>query len=214
MRLNKMCPLCKSSLIQPFHQDLRRKYLRCEQCNLVFVEPQFLPSAAQEKSTYDLHQNNPHDLDYRKFLSKLATPLLSKLPPQSYGLDFGCGQGSALVAMLEEAGHKIEKFDPFYANNPQVLAAKYSFITCTEAIEHFHKPAQEWAQLLAMLKPNGILGIMTKLMINREKFAAWHYTHDQTHVSFFSRKTFEFLAQRDNLSLEFVANDAMIFQKK
>ena len=44
-------------------------------------------------------------------------------------------------------------------------------------------------------------------------FSRWHYKQDPTHVSFFSRETFTWLAARDGLTVEFIGNDVIILQK-
>jgi len=80
-----------------------RAYHRCARCNLIFVLPHALLSAQAEKAEYDQHQNHPQDLGYRRFLSRLANPLLDGLAPQSQGLDFGSGPGPTLSVMLKRA---------------------------------------------------------------------------------------------------------------
>lgn len=32
------CPLCQHSKADDFHQDKRRRYYRCQQCHLVYVD--------------------------------------------------------------------------------------------------------------------------------------------------------------------------------
>lgn len=54
---------------------------------------------------------------------------------------------------------------------------------------------------------------MTKLARDVDAFAHWHYKNDPTHVSFFSRETFSFLAERDGLEVEFVGNDVILLRK-
>jgi hypothetical protein len=54
---------------------------------------------------------------------------------------------------------------------------------------------------------------MTKRVIDRARFAAWHYTNDPTHVCFFSRETFTWLAVRWGARLEVLAPDIVMFQK-
>ena len=121
---------------------------------MVFVPLSQHLSFAEEKAIYDLHENHLDDPGYRQFLSRLATPLQSKLPPAAIGLDYGCGPGPMLARMLTEHGHQVELFDPFYANHPQVLQDHYDFVTCTEVAEHFRQPAKEFEALFALLKPN------------------------------------------------------------
>jgi len=54
---------------------------------------------------------------------------------------------------------------------------------------------------------------MTKQVIDLEAFACWHYKYDPTHVTFFSRATFRYLAERDKLELEFIGNDVILLRK-
>ncbi|MCM2678288.1 class I SAM-dependent methyltransferase [Echinimonas agarilytica] len=211
---NLVCPLCQCSTPRHYHTDERRQFWQCETCSLVFVEPSQRPLPEQEKALYDCHQNDVFDIRYRQFLSRLATPLLARVKPNSSGLDFGCGPGPALAAILTERGHHISVYDPFFAPCTIVLQDHYDFITCTEAIEHFHQPEKEWNTWMTLLKPQGYLGLMTGLVQSPSQFARWHYKLDPTHVSFFSRETFEFLAHRDGLTLEFFGSDAILLQRK
>ncbi|MBU0914534.1 MAG: class I SAM-dependent methyltransferase [Gammaproteobacteria bacterium] len=213
--MNSVCPLCHHSQPQPFCSDKRRAYFQCQQCFLVFADRTTLLSAEQEKAQYDLHQNQLDDPGYRKFLSRLSLPLLTTLKPeQKTGLDFGCGPGPLLAQMFSEAGKQMQVWDPFYAPEPQALQQKYHFVSCTEAIEHFINPAKEWSLWLDLLLPEGVLALMTKRYTDQSSFINWHYKNDPTHISFFHQRTFEYLAQRDQLDLEFPADDVVLFKKR
>jgi len=207
------CPLCKALESDKFFQDRRRPYHLCSQCSLVFVPPGFLLSPEQEKAEYDLHRNNPDDPEYRRFLSRLFIPLQACLNPGSRGLDFGSGPGPALPVMFEQAGHSMTVYDPFYARDPSALQGSYDFITASEVVEHLHDPGKELDRLWACLKPDGSLGIMTKLVLGREAFARWHYKNDPTHTCFFSRTTFSWLATYWQAGLIFADKDVVIFSK-
>ena len=98
------------------------------------------------------------DPGYRRFLSKLADPLRGRLAPGAHGLDYGCGPGPALAAMLREAGHEMALYDPVYYPDTAPLQARYDFVTCTEVAEHFHAPAQEFDRMGALLRPGGLAG--------------------------------------------------------
>ncbi|MCG2589203.1 class I SAM-dependent methyltransferase [Rhodohalobacter sulfatireducens] len=168
---------------------------------------------SSEKQRYDQHENDPEDEDYRDFLSQLFIPLINKLKPQSYGLDYGAGPGPTLSVMLEEAGQSMEIYDPFYANKPTVLGKRYDFITSTETVEHFYNPAVEFEQLWPLLKSGGYFGIMTLLRPEDETFSEWHYTHDETHVSFYSKKTFRWIADWLKADLTFYGDRVIILKK-
>jgi len=90
------CPLCNHEKSVLFHKDAHREYKRCPQCALVFVPKEQRLTPEKEKAVYDLHQNNPHDQGYRKFLSRLFDPIVERVQPGVKGLDFGCGPGPTL----------------------------------------------------------------------------------------------------------------------
>lgn len=207
------CILCGSTDTHYYYEDENRSYFKCHTCKLVMVPPHQHLSPEEEKKRYDLHENRPDDKGYRDFLSRLFSPLHSRLSPGSLGLDLGSGPGPALHLMFEEAGHQMRIYDPFYAADPSVFQHNYDFITATEVIEHMHDPRTDLNKVWGCLKQGGYLGIMTKLVRNREAFKTWHYIRDDTHVAFYSRDTFEWLAGHWNATVEFKGDDVIIFQK-
>ena len=211
---NRTCPLCETSDGKEFYRDKTRDYFRCRVCNLVFVPPSQFLSAEDEKARYDLHQNSPDDEEYRRFLSRIFIPIRGALSPGSLGLDFGSGPGPTLSVMFEETGYSMKIYDYFYSPDPSVLEKQYDFITATEVAEHLHNPKEELDRLWSCLKPGGKLGIMTKLALDRDAFANWHYKDDPTHVSFFSRATFEWLAGKWQANVTFTGKDVIIFSKE
>ncbi len=209
-----MCPLCHAfNIDKVYHQDNRRTFHSCDTCQLVFVPPEQFLSAEEEKAAYDHHQNSPDDQGYRSFLSRLFIPMNQRLSPGSYGLDFGSGPGPTLSTMFEEAGHSVALFDYFYANDRSVLEQLFDFISASEVVEHLHQLKQVLEELWNILKPGGILGIMTKRVINREAFSTWHYKNDLTHVCFFSEFTFQWLAGQWRAELTIVGNDVVLMKK-
>jgi SAM-dependent methyltransferase len=208
------CPLCRGGDIDPFYEDENRTYLKCLDCGLVFVPPCYWLSAEDEKAAYDLHENDPQDPGYRRFLSRLAAPLMERLEARQKGLDFGCGPGPTLPILLEAQGHRVDLYDPFYFNDPSVFHKQYDFICATEVVEHLRDPKRELAALFKMLRPGGWLGIMTKLVTDRHAFRQWHYIRDMTHICFYSRRTVDYLAQRFDARLDIAANDVMLLNKK
>lgn len=207
------CPLCHHANTHHYHQDQRRQYLQCSQCELVFVHPDSLPSRHQEIAEYQLHENAADDPGYRRFLSRVTDPLLPRLSPGAKGLDFGCGPAPVLAGMLTDAGMHMAVYDPVFFAQPAVLTHRYDFITCTEAIEHFHAPARELRLLTDCLIPSGVLAIMTKRVISAARFAHWHYKNDPTHVAFYSMATFEFIAARYGFCITSVDKDVVLLQK-
>ena len=207
------CPLCRTHESGLFHEDKRRLYFRCQVCSLIWVPSRQFLSPRQEKAEYDLHQNHPGDMGYRRFLGRLFDPMVNELPAASRGLDFGSGPGPTLSVMFEEAGHSMALYDPFYAPDRRVLDATYDFVTATEVVEHLHRPMDELDRLWRCVRPGGLLGLMTKLALGREAFARWHYKNDLTHVCFFSHDTFRWLGDRFGSAPRFIGQDVILFRK-
>lgn len=206
------CPLCRENQVEDFFSDKQRDYLKCSHCDLVFVPKAYWLSPEEEKGVYDLHENDPTDKGYRKFLSRLTTPLLENLKPARRGLDFGCGPGPALAMVMEGQGHKVDLFDPYYYPDPGLLKKQYDFITATEVVEHLARPDMEFTTLFNLLNPGGWLGIMTKMVKDKDAFRNWHYIRDLTHICFYSPSTFEYIAARFNARLFFEADDVVLFK--
>lgn len=91
MPVTDSCPLCEADDAADFHADGLRCYLRCRDCGLVFVPPAQRLSRAAELGEYLKHDNRLDVPGYRRFLSRLADPLLAHLAPASEVLDSGSG---------------------------------------------------------------------------------------------------------------------------
>ena len=207
------CPLCSGDTAF-FHQDAVRQYNRCLTCKLVFVPLTFHVSPEREKEEYDLHENNCEDEGYLKFLSRFSDPFVKTLKSQQCGLDFGCGPGPALAGLIEQHGHSVALYDPLYHRDRTVFDKKYNFITTTEVVEHFRDPVREFTQLFDMLLPCGSLGIMTKMVKDDSAFSTWHYIRDLTHIAFYSKDTFVYIANQFGSSVHFEADDVIFLQKQ
>ncbi len=209
----RQCIVCGSFSAGFFASVGGDRYERCGACQATFLNPEQRLSIDDEHARYRLHRNDPGDKDYRRFLSKLAGPLLQRLPLRAKGLDYGCGQGPALAGMLREAGHHVRLFDPLFYPDPEPLEDCYDFIVCAEVIEHFHWPATEFARLNRMLRPGGWLALMTCFQTDDNRFAAWHYRRDPTHVVFFREATLRYIASRFRWRCEIPVKDVALMQK-
>jgi SAM-dependent methyltransferase len=207
------CPVCEGAECRPFVNVDEREYWRCEQCHATFVHAARLPSPDAELQQYLLHRNRPDDCGYRRFLHRLAGPLLERLPSPQRGLDYGCGPGPALAAMLREAGHEVALYDPYFQPDRTVLAETYDFITCTEVAEHFHRPADEFRKLDALLRPGGWLALMTCFQEDDARFASWHYRRDPTHVVFYREATLRHVATQYGWHCEIPCSDVALMRK-
>ena len=140
-------------------------------------------------------------------------PLVERLNANSKGLDFGCGPGPALADILVKDGYEVDLYDPFFFPNQNIFSNQYDFITCTETVEHFHNPFEEFKKLDDLLIKGGLLGIMTNFLTEEEAFEKWYYRRDPTHVTFYSEETFEVIGEQRNWELEIISKDIVIFKK-
>lgn len=206
------CPLCRGSSLGLRAEVAGQAFLACGDCGLVHRERDAWPDAAAERSHYATHRNDPGDPGYRRWLARLADPLCARLPEGAEGLDYGCGPGPALAAMLVERGHRMAVWDPFFAPDRRALGRSYDFITCTEAVEHFHDPAAEFARIDRLLRPGGWLGLMTSIVAPDRDFATWRYARDPTHVCFYTERSLDWLAMRLGWSMQRPGPDVVLFR--
>ena len=207
------CPVCEHDAAHPFQTVGPRAYWRCPTCSSTFLQPDQRPGPAAEQAEYRLHQNHPGDAGYRRHLEQLTGPLLQRLPPAQSGLDFGCGPGPVLPDLLRDAGHAVALYDPFFHPDNTALAKRYDFVTCTEVVEHFHHPAEEFRRLQGLLKPGGWLGVMTRFQTDDARFAQWHYRRDPTHVVFYRETTLRWLAQHHGWLCEIPGPNVALLHK-
>lgn len=206
------CSVCHGLDVRHFECIGEKSYWRCEACLATFLDPVARLSAEAEKQVYLEHENDPHDPGYRRFLSKLADPLCTRLPEAAEILDYGCGPGPALADMLREAGHRVRLYDPFFHADETSLEPGYDAVTCTEVVEHFHDPAREFAYLGGLLRPGGWLAIMTCFQTEDARFANWQYRRDPTHVVFYREETLKLLAERHGWRCEIPVKDVALMQ--
>lgn len=208
------CIVCRSDDTQSFKTKDQKTYWDCNNCFAKYLDKDFYLDKDSEKSRYLEHQNEIGDPAYIKFLSKLIDPLRVKLNLNDRGLDFGCGHGPALAEMLRLEGFSMDLYDPFFFPNKDIFSNKYNFITCTETAEHFFNPNTEFETLNSLLLPGAWLGVMTTFLTDNNLFNDWYYRRDPAHVVFYSRRTFEVIAEQMNWDMEVPQKDVVLFHKK
>lgn len=177
----------------------------------------FVPAAqhaapADERARYETHRNSPDDAGYRAFLDRLLTPLADRLAPGARGLDYGSGPGPTASVMMRERGFTMSDYDPFFAPDEAALESTYDFLVCTEVVEHLRRPAEVFQHIDGLLKPGGVLGILTGVLEDDAAFPAWWYHNDITHIVFYRPETLAWIASRYGWTLERPSRDAAIFR--
>lgn len=169
-------------------------YFECHVCELRFLNPDLRLKAAEEKSRYELHNNDVDDPGYKNFVEPVYQIVKANLPIAARGLDFGAGAGPVLARRLEEGGFKVSLFDPYFWPDRKVLEFKYDFIVSCEVIEHLYNPSQEFQMLKSMLEPNGLLVLKTHFYSRDKNFETWYYRKDPTHVCFYTLNSMRWIA--------------------
>ena len=185
------CPLCGEGTADPFDVADGREYLHCPVCRLIFVPQKFWSSPPEERARYDMHKNAPDDEGYISFLETIAAPLAERLADGARGLDYGCGPEPVLCRLLRQRGFTILPYDPHYF--PEPPEGPFDFIVSTETFEHFRHPRREIERIRALLRPGGLLGLMTAFWSEEVFRANWHYRRDFTHLCFYRRETIEWI---------------------
>lgn len=206
------CPLCGAAN-RPFAEAHGRRYRRCDGCLATVLDPRDRLAADEERARYATHENDPADARYRAFLDRLGQPLVDRLPAGAEGLDYGSGPGPTLSVMLAERGFPTDIWDPFFAPDPAPLERTWDFVTCTETVEHFFEPGFEFERLFQLLRPGGILAVMTQPLLDDTDFADWWYVRDPTHVTFFRPETFAWIESHWDWTLEQAAPSVFLFRR-
>ncbi len=215
-----VCPLCRQRAAELFHSDqgVRQGWdtWRCLHCDLLFRDDSSWLSLNDEATHYGHHQNSASDADYCRFLQPAIEAISAVLPKGACGLDYGSGPSPVLAGRLVEVGFRMKFFDPIFSPQVELEAPSFDFISCTEVVEHFKNPAHEFQQFFQRLRPGGYLVVMTQIRVDtmeRETFAKWYYRRDPTHIAFYSRRTFEWIANAVGLTPEFLSNSLVRFRK-
>ncbi len=190
-----ICTLCGGADCRPFRTAVKpHDYFHCLRCDLRFLDPALRLSPEAETARYRFHENNVDDEGYRRFLEPLYLEVKKRLPPEASVLDFGAGPGPVIIHRLKETGYtQTAVYDPNFWPDRNVLATRYDAIFASEVIEHLRKPGLEFKQLRESLSPHGIWLFMTLFYDESIDFNTWYYRQDPTHISFYSKKTMEWL---------------------
>jgi SAM-dependent methyltransferase len=115
--------------------------------------------------------------------------------------------------MLAERGFPTVNYDLFFYPDETALSQTYDFVVCTEVLEHLRAPAADLARLDGLLKPGGLLGVMTGVLEEDASFEGWWYRKDFTHICFYRPETLAWIARRFGWELSRPSRDAALFRK-
>lgn len=196
-RIDMICTLCD----HPLTIMADEYYFLCQSCGAYVKNEVYFISNDEEKSRYEHHNNDVEDINYQNFTSPITNAIIQRQRPQDLGLDYGCGPGPVISEMLKKHGYNVILFDPYFYPEHSYLNQKYDYIFSCEVFEHFKNPKYEIEKLYNLLKPNGYLYIMTHIYEADIPFECWYYRRDPTHVFIYTKKTFEYIAGKYQMSI-------------
>lgn len=206
--MNAQCKICGAATSEFHDKQFGINYYHCQVCNFISKDQRSIISAEEEKREYDLHNNSWEDQGY----VQMFRDFLNQTEPYKSGgikaLDFGSGPQPILAELLtKEYGYETDIYDLFYSPEKIYLDKKYDLITCTEVVEHLIDPLAAFRLFKELLAENGIVSVMTLFHPkDDEKFCRWFYRREKSHISFFTPKTMETIANLVNLKIVYVDN--------
>ncbi len=195
------CVLCSSETVFPlkFLKPAKREFLRCPECDLIFVPEKYHLKPDEEVARYRMHRNTLSNEGYvGMFLEKIA--LVQKYcPGVTSVLDYGCGPSPVLAELLRMNGFSCDIYDPYFF--PEFPEGSYDLVISTEVFEHLRNIKTELHMIRKLIKPGGYLAAMTSLHDDVGDFQNWWYASDPTHISFFGVRTFEWVAKENGFRI-------------
>ena len=228
---NGCCPGCSGRRVQtvpgrglsfedPTRSNVFRQndyhILRCEDCGLVFKDS--ILTAEQFARYYDDFEFSEWEASEIYPSERPVLRLLRSLPSDSKVLDFGCSAGRLLAQLAgsyrrygfeinREAAAKaaergismIEKWDDLAAHASTVDA-----LVMADVFEHLEHPTETLESLVRLVKPGGVLVIVTgnadcrACQVDLANF--WYFRRIQ-HVAMLTRQYCEFIARKFELRI-------------
>ncbi len=215
LRQKRACPLCGSEArpLSPL-PSCDRDYYHCSECDLIFLCRRQLLSSEEERCRYLQHDNCQENEGYVTMFEEFLDHAVLPFCDRGLALDFGCGPGPVLGDLLRLTGFDVDLYDPFFFCCGDYRQRSYDLITSTEVFEHLAYPQKILNELCDILRPGGILAVMTHLHPGPGDFADWWYHRDPTHITFYSATTAAWLADNWPLDLVFTDQQKMLTYRR
>ncbi len=201
--MNPECKICHGSTEKFSHPKIG-DFFHCTRCEFISKDERQILPQNEELQLYERHENSIDDPDYVAFFQRfLEDAVFPYENGGSKGFDFGSGPSPVLAQLLERYhDYDMDIYDIYYAPEKVYTGKKYDLITCTEVAEHLENPVRYFRLFAALLKPGGILSVMTLFHNNDEEdFTGWYYMRDLTHISFYTPETLRYIAEETGLEM-------------
>ena len=198
------CKICDAECTPIKYKKIKSVYHKCSNCEFVFKDASCYVTPEQEQKIYETHNNSIDDPKYVEYFQRFIRQCDIKfVGGLKLALDFGSGPEPVLAQILKrDYGYEVDIYDKYYAPEKVYDGKCYDLITATEVVEHLADPLAYFKIFKSLLKPGGLLAVMTQFHHNDEKrFEHWHYRRDESHVSFFTPKTMAYIAEQVGLKI-------------
>ncbi len=212
------CIICHSpNMTKLFERDLQLFY-RCPSCGLILRDPASRLDEGKERERYLLHDNTPSNTGYLAYLNRfIEEQIIENISiDDPLILDFGSGPEPVLSDLLKERGYRVSSYDTYFSPDRGYAKNSYDLIVLLEVIEHIADPLAVCEGLSGLLNPGGRMILQTMLVDEkiRDTFGSWWYKEDMTHISFYTKESFEILAQQLGLTVVSSGKNVTIFLKE
>lgn len=200
------CKICKHKTQHIFTNEIMNKYdvkyYQCPNCFFIQTEEPYWLTEAYSSAI----ANNDLTILERGYKDTIIlNQILKNIASKDYKfLDFGGGYG-ILCRLMRNLGYDYYWYDKFanniFANGFEYKDEKINLVTCFEVFEHFSDPMEEIKKILDICDE---VIITTDLYDDENKLPPYTWSYysfiSGQHISFYSKKTFEFIAEKFNLN--------------
>jgi hypothetical protein len=203
------CKICNSLLLAHDRAEVLKKYnvayYFCPNCGFIQTEDPYWLEESYSKAIATADTG----IISRNLSNAADLLFILKFIKNSNCLDFGGGHG-ILTRIMRDYGFNFYHYDKYaenlFANGFEgSLEGNYNLVTSFENFEHFSDPI---AEIKKIVKIADVIYFSTELIpMNVPKIKDWWYFVPSTgqHVSFYSKKSLEFIARK--FGLYYISNN-------
>jgi hypothetical protein len=216
------CKICNSIANPVFNQKVLNKYnvnyFKCNKCEYLFTEEPFW---LEEAYSRPINISDTGLLNRNIVFSQILSILIYfNFNKNALFLDYAGGYG-VFTRLMRDVGFDFYWYDVYtqnlFANGFEIdieTNPKFELITAFEVFEHLENPK---AELEKMLQLSNTVILSTELipeqMLIPKKWWYYGFEHGQ-HISFYSSKTFKYLADIFNLKFYNIKGFPMLTEKE
>lgn len=211
-----ICIVCNEKTDLWYDPQFNLDYHYCPACGFIAQDRQQLSSFQEERKEYDRHENSIENEGYVNFFRRFLDNALTPFASLGEGLDYGSGPEPVLSqVMARDYGVLPDIYDLHFQPDRIFEGKTYDFVVSTEVIEHVKDPMEVIGLFGRHLKSGGIAAVMTLFhQEDQETFLNWWYRRDITHISFFTPRTFAYMAEKNGLEVIYCDDSRYVTLRK